>query len=295
MPCYSPVQAWKPLLGGAVLFSERKDCREVQLACGQCIGCRIDRAHAWSVRILHESKMHPCNSFLTLTYDDEHLPSNGSLNYPDFQRFMRKLRRALPGRIRFYMCGEYGENTERPHYHAILFGVDFAFDRKRSNSVHSSSAVYESPTVAKCWPWGFHSIGAVTEQSARYVSSYCVKKVTGSRAEEHYKRVVTSTGEIVPIEPEFARMSLKPGLGAKYFAKYGKEIATWDNVVIDGREVPVPRFYYQILETENPDRLDEIKYERFLRANTEEHSPHRLAVREKVAQAKYSFYRKDKL
>lgn len=310
MPCFRPVQAWKPLLGGAILFCERKDCREIRIACGQCIGCRVDRAQAWSVRILQEAKMHKCNSFITLTYDDSKLPQYGSLDYSHFQLFMRALRKRQPWMlkinddgtckrvrrpVRFFMCGEYGENTQRPHFHAILFGLDFADDRFRSNSVYSSCPVWESPTLSQCWTRGFHSIGAVTEQSARYVSSYVVKKVTGEAADDHYRRLIPETGELVNLEPEFASMSLKPGIGQSWFDKYGCDVLNWDSVVVDGKELPVPKYYDRIMEVRHAERLEEIKYDRFLAAKPEENTNDRLAVRETVAQAKYKFYRKDVL
>jgi hypothetical protein len=97
----------------------------LELPCGQCIGCRLERSRQWAMRCLHESSLYDRNAFVTLTYDDEHLPPGGSLNYPDFQRFMKRLRKNSKSPIRFYMGGEYGESTLRPHFHVCLFGYDF--------------------------------------------------------------------------------------------------------------------------------------------------------------------------
>lgn len=293
MPCFHPIVCWKPSEGGAILFSEKKNCREIKIPCGQCIGCRVDRGQAWAIRIMHERKMHPASCFLTLTYSDEHCPT--SLNYVDFQKFIRALRKKLDAPIRFYMCGEYGGLTGRPHYHAAIFNTDFGFDRVRVNSVHGRNPLYKSKVLESAWPFGFHAIGDLTMQSARYVASYCVKKVVGERAAEHYKAVDIRTGEIIDRMPEFSRMSLKPGIGWSYFQKYGQDIMNWDSVVIDGKEQYVPAYYHTLMRSLNPARYDEILYERYLSANPAECTRERLAVREVVAKAKYNFYHKEVL
>lgn len=135
MSCYRPITAFKPADGGPVLFVERKDTREIKIRCGQCIGCRIDKRDAWAVRCYAESKMHKANTFVTFTYDDDHLPVGG-LKYRDFQLMLKRLREKL-GPFRFFMCGEYGEQFRRPHYHALFFGLDFP-DKLKCNSVYSS-------------------------------------------------------------------------------------------------------------------------------------------------------------
>ena len=95
----------------------------LELPCGQCIGCRLERSRQWAMRCLHEASLYDSNSFITLTYDDSNLPYGGSLNYEDFQKFMKRLRKRINSKVRFYMGGEYGsEGTMRPHFHACLFG-----------------------------------------------------------------------------------------------------------------------------------------------------------------------------
>ena len=121
MTCYRPFVAYAPLDGGALCFVERKDCREVKLACGQCIGCRIAKREAWAIRCVCESQMHLDNCFLTLTYDEESLPQYGSLEYRHVQLFFKRLRKKI-GAFRYFVCGEYGPHGDRPHYHALIFG-----------------------------------------------------------------------------------------------------------------------------------------------------------------------------
>ena len=128
MPCFHPLRAFKTS-AGEVVFTEhaRYDIvTQLSLPCGQCSGCRLERSRQWAMRCVHEAAAYDCNAFITLTYDEENLPADGSLNYDHFQLFMKRLRKAIePNKVRFYMCGEYGEENGRPHFHACLFGYDF--------------------------------------------------------------------------------------------------------------------------------------------------------------------------
>lgn len=266
---------------------ELKDSRPLELPCGRCIGCRIVRQRAWALRILHEAKCHSDNSFITLTYDEENY--SPSLNYSDFQVFMRKLRRKV-GPARFFCCGEYGETNLRPHFHAILFGRDFERGRMVAKNV------YYSRTLADLWPHGMSSVGSVTYASAQYVASYTLKKVVGEsetadrlRA-KRYDRVDLRTGEVVRVVPEFGRMSLKPGIGYDWFQKYWKEVyLVRDGVVMPGGyTVPPPRYYDKLLEEVAGDLSDVKGFLRYCNSLNfiDDTSPERLAVREVVAFAK---------
>lgn len=225
---------------------------------------------------------------------------HGSLNYRDFQLFMKRLRKKIGTPVRFYMCGEYGENFDRPHYHALLFGCRFS-DAELANSIYSKQPILRSPTLERLWPHGFSSIGEVNAATASYVAKYTLKKVYGSAAEDHYKRVIPETGEIVSIVPEFCRMSLgrKPGdgIGGRWLAMYGSDVWNHDNVVVDGRVNAVPRYYDKIIAVDNPVRSEEIEYERALKRqeSAADNTPERLAVKEKVAAAKLEFYSQRKL
>ena len=248
---------------------------DVKLPCGQCTGCRVDRAREWSVRCLHEAKCWKENSFVTLTYNDENLPANGSLDYTHFQKWMRALRKRV-GPVRFFMCGEYGEVSLRPHYHAILFGYQFPDLRPWGRSP-AGHPVYRSALLEELWRYGNSLIGAVTKESAGYVARYCLKKVTGDRAEAHYGGRV----------PEFARMSLKPGIGARFFERYQSDILPNDYCVADGVKIPVPRYYEKLWKGD----LDEVKYRRevYGRDHADNNTEDRLQVREEVLKAKLAF------
>lgn len=290
MSCFRPVVAFMPLEGGPILFRERKNCREIKIACGQCIGCRIKKQEAWATRCLLESKLHAENSFITLTYNEENFPQYGSLNYRHWQLFAHRLRKKI-GAFRFFVAGEYGEQLSRPHYHALLFGLDFA-DKRKCNSVYSSRDLYQSETLERLWPHGFSTIGNVTYESCRYTASYVCKKITGRMSEAHYSRVIPETGEIIQLEPEFARMSLRPGIGAEWFRKYYKEVEQHDAIIINGSRKRVPR-YFDIL-SRRPDSSVDSDYMAFRRQvlameHSADNTADRLAVREQCELARVAF------
>lgn len=232
--------------------------------------------------------MHEQSCFVTLTYDDRHLPVNGSLHYPDVQKFFRRLRKAFPGvKVRYYVVGEYGGETDRPHYHALLFGIRFA-DLVVHSQSGSGHTLFLSEQLRKLWPLGNHLIGEVTPQSAAYCAGYCTKKITGEHADLHYRRVDPSSGELVKIVPEFSRMSLKPAIGLEWFKKYSRELHVHDGAVIEGQMVKVPRYYDKKTEAQDGETWESLSYKRYLKSLEvrADNTPERLAVREKVAEAR---------
>lgn len=238
MACYKPLRAtrlYDEFGKSYISFDDRAigHGEELYLPCGQCIGCRVARSREWATRMLHEASLHDQNCFITLTYNPENLPEDGSLHKKHFQDFMKRLRKRFKGqKIRYFHCGEYGSKLGRPHYHAILFGFDF-FD-KELFSISGNNRVYRSPVLEQLWPFGFSTIGDVTFESCAYVARYVIKKVTGDRASEHY-------GDKLP---EYITMSLKPGIGFGWFEKYRTDIYPHDFVVLaDGRKLKTPRFY----------------------------------------------------
>ena len=191
MPCYHPLSAFQCVDGSIVFYeSKRHDTvKSLFLPCGQCVGCRLERSRQWAIRCMHEAQMHEKNCFITLTYDDAHLPGDRSLHYRDFQLFIKRLRKRYPGRrIRYYMAGEYGENFGRPHWHACLFGIDFD-DKSLWKRTSANSLLYRSADLELLWPFGYSSIGDVTFESAAYVARYIMKKVTGKNADQHYQEI----------------------------------------------------------------------------------------------------------
>lgn len=288
MACFSPLRAFQTE-GGEIVFVERGAIkRPLTLPCGQCIGCRLERSRQWAMRCMHEASLHAENSFVTLTYSDEHVPDDYSLRYRDFQLFMKRLRKEY-GKVRFYMCGEYGERLYRPHFHACLFGCGFP-DRDVYLSSDSGSTVYRSASLERLWPFGFSSIGDVTFESAAYVARYVLKKVTGQAAEDHYMRVLEETGELVSVVPEFTHMSLKPGIGAEFYRKFRSDMYPRDYVVVNGQKVKPPKFYDR-LEKEDDQRAAELELLRYMKSfeYDGDGTPERLAVREKVTRARLAF------
>jgi len=264
------------------------------LSCGQCIGCRLKRSREWAIRCVHEASLSDVNCFITLTYDSP--PPGNSLRYKDFQDFMKRLRfKFRQFTIRFYMCGEYGEEFDRPHMHAILFGFDF-LDRTYWSKSPGGAKMYRSKTLEELWPFGFSSVGAVTFESAAYVARYCLKKMTGSRAAAHYRTVDIETGEVLDRVPEFNKMSLKPGIGADWLERFTSDVYPKGVVVRPGgAEFGAPRYYDKLFQrfTESPDHPDYllpdvVEFGRFLEGlkHKDHQTPERLAVREKVALAK---------
>lgn len=299
MACYHPIPAFQKA-DRSIVFAERRGddvVRRLELSCGQCVGCRLERSRQWAIRCVHEAQLHGANCFITLTYDDEHLPTDKSLNYDDFQKFMKRLRKRfctpgvdnfVPG-IRFYMAGEYGEQFARPHYHACLFGFDFP-DKEVWRKSPSGMIIYRSKALEELWPFGFSSIGNVTFESAAYVARYIMKKVTGHRSEDAYTDVDLETGEIVKRRPEFNKMSLKPGIGAKWLEKYSADVYPGDYVVMRGKKMKPPKYYDRKFAKEYPVEFDLIQFKREQdgRSRFEDNSAERLAVKETVAKARLS-------
>lgn len=290
MPCYHPLSAYQCADGSIVFYeSKRHDTvKSLSLPCGQCVGCRLERSRQWAIRCMHEAQMHTQNCFITLTYDDAHLPGDRSLHYRDFQLFIKRLRKRYPGRrIRYYMAGEYGENFGRPHWHACIFGLDFD-DKKLWKRTSANSLLYRSENLELLWPFGYSSIGDVTFESAAYVARYIMKKVTGKNAAEHYQEIDPDTGEIINRTPEFTKMSLKPGIGYEWYKQYTSDVYPHDYVVVRGKKVKPPKYYDKKYKIENPYEFDELLYirEKSAKLNYADNTLERLAVKEQVVKAK---------
>jgi len=301
MPCYHPMPAVRMVDGSVKFVSRSKKGVDgsLELPCGQCIGCRLERSRQWAMRCLHESSLYESNSFITLTYDDSNLPAGGSLNYPDFQRFMKRLRKNSKSTIRFYMGGEYGESTARPHFHACLFGYDFP-DKVYFRKSASGEKLYTSKFLESLWPFGLSSIGDVTFQSAAYIARYCVQKVTGDAADVHYAcpEFVDEDGVVrSSVVPEFNHMSLKPGIGARWLAKYQTDVFPRDYVVVNGVKTKPPKYYDVLFERENPGVFSDLVAQRELDAYSGflagEQSYARLDVKRQVKSAQLSQLKRD--
>jgi len=315
MTCFHPLTAYRVRGGGRLTFDAgRADVvAEQQVPCGQCFGCRRDRAMRWGIRCMHEASLYPgpySNAFITLTYDNEHLPEWRSLRKEDSQSFIKRLRKQIyPARVRFFMAGEYSplnavnpEKGLRPHYHGLLFGFGFP-DRQPWKKSEGGHRLYRSALLEKLWPMGHTILGDITFESAAYTARYCMKKMNGELARECYVIIDPATGEPfidpetgeeVSRQKEFAHMSTHPGIGAAWLQKYERDTFAWDFVIVNGKKSPVPSYYDRLFEREDPDRLVELKYGRQLKAgkHAADCTPERLAVREKGARAKAAFFEK---
>lgn len=292
MPCYFPLRA--VLVSGPegrrLDFSRSSVGKALSLPCGRCIGCRLERARQWAVRIVHESKMHEESCFVTLTYDSVSLPKDGSLSVEHCQLFLKRLRSKLaPSKIRFFLCGEYGDKFGRPHYHAILFGYKPVDGKVLSGE--GDFTLYDSDELSKVWGLGLVSFGQVSFDSACYVANYSTKKIVGSGAASHYQ------GR----RPEFLLMSRRPGIGRTWFERFGSDVYPSDQVVVRGRETRPPRYYDNVgllkclqstadILSKRSDASDVLESFILKGGNEVFVSPsrnaRRLVVREKVAQAK---------
>ena len=318
MPCYNPLTGYrgkhandktgrKPI----VWKEESSDgTGAISLPCGKCTGCRLEYSRSWALRCYHESKMHDENSFLTLTYDPEHLPPDFSIHKEELQDFFKKLRYELneiygrtythtdsqnrrryePNKpVRYFACGEYGESAgRRPHYHALIFGFDFP--DKYLYSMRDGIPLYRSPFLEKVWTKGFSTIGQVTFESAAYVARYVMKKRKGPPGqtdkhgktnEQYYEAVDPETGEIHQTQPEFCLMSRRPGIGKKWYDAYKGDLNKDFLTLANGRH-KIPRYYDTLSEEEDETAFLLRKEKRAEKIKYEEGTIARLRVREKV-------------
>lgn len=314
MPCYSPLKGYKSIeltKNGKrkLVFSSKQGYVDLKMEvpCGNCLGCRIDRSRQWAIRCEHEMQLHSHNCFITLTYAPEHLPDGGTLVVKHFQDFMKRFRRRVSDpddkyfvsedfKLRFFHCGEYGEKLGRPHYHAIIFGYDFP-DKTFWEERKGGNILYRSKFLEELWPFGHSSVGTATWQSAAYVARYIMKKVTGDLAEDHYRVVNPSTGECFDRKPEYTTMSRRPGIGKDWFDMYGLgDVYPRGEVITKaGKKMKPPKYYDVQYELIAPEDMARIKAERKAAASLRKHdnTPERLEVREKVHRARIGMLKRE--
>ena len=194
MPCFRPLKAYytdhiNTSTGKRYIsFNHQNQApgyNHLTLPCGRCIGCRLERSRQWAIRCMHEARLHDHNCFITLTYDDEHLATlpgaedgHPSLEPSHFVNFMKRLRHKKGPGIRFFHCGEYGDKTNRPHHHALLFNCDFPDKLQTSLSNAAQYRTYLSEQLSQLWGHGHTYLSDATFESASYVARYSLKKST---------------------------------------------------------------------------------------------------------------------
>ena len=251
MECVRPLNAgWNNT--GEVTFNQRELDRGIlgfKLPCRKCIPCLLNMSREKAVRAVHEAQTREDSIFLTLTYNDDSIPPDGSLRYQDFQLFMRKLRKQAKKegnleRVSYMVTGEYGEETKRPHWHALIFGYR-PRDAYHQYNNQRGDRVFSSDTVSKLWGNGFINFGQLTIESASYVARYGAKAL-GHKGNQKYKpKHVTSC---------------RPGLGKRWIEKYYQHTFKNGFVTVDGKKFKIPRYYEDWCKEEKPELyLDYLK------------------------------------
>lgn len=278
-------------------YSERNYHDSVLVPCGRCDGCLLDRSRDWATRLMLEGMYHERMYFITLTYNDKFLPvvyhANGitgevdgkipTLCKSDIQYFNKRLRRAFNNEhIRFYLIGEYGPSTERPHYHGIYFGLpELKLIPSGKNAL--GQKYYTSPEIQKCWSatdhqdlkdqergvyrlngeassgqdpddFGFISVEPATYDTCAYTARYCSKKLLGDSAVYYeYKNIV----------PPFSLMSRKPGIARQYYEDHKEQIYEHDEIILTlrdaGKKLKPPKYYNALYDIDEHDIMEEIK------------------------------------
>jgi len=285
---------------------------ELELPCGRCMDCKVRRTQDWVTRVTHETTLHDDACFLTLTFSDDGLAlrelQHGTHRYDldmgDWQRFAKRLRKELKKRgrpgIRYFQVGEYGDEEKRPHYHALIFGEAFRGDGEKWKDENGHPA-WLSTIIEKCWPYGFHEIKEATPESIAYVCKYVQKKLYGEKKERQQKRIDCETGEEITVRPELASMSrggrTGKGIGHGWWKEFGNEVFPDDFVILKGKKVPVPRYYFKQLEAEAPDLYELVSEQRCKSAagRAADNTPERRLVRGKVTAGKLGIAGKRKL
>lgn len=276
MSCYHPIEAWDytdqlDLLGprqismkGPQDLGDRKKMirqgRRLLLPCRKCVGCRLDKSREWANRVVMEQLYHQESWFLTLTYDDEHLPPaypvdpataeilsvHATLVKEDLQKFFKRLRFNSKQELRYFASGEYGSQTYRPHYHCLIFGLHLD-DLQPIKRNFSGDQYYVSDFIAKCWPYGIHILGQVTWNSAAYVARYTMKKATHGYTREYYEKA--------GIQSEFQTMSLRPAIGRRFYDDHPDlfEYSTFNvTTMYGGLKMSPPEYFRKLHKKDRP-------------------------------------------
>lgn len=219
------------------------------------------------MRIMHESSLYLDNMFITLTYNKENLPADYGLVKRDFQLFIKRYRKKIyPIKLRYYMCGEYGDENGRPHYHAIIFNHRFT-DLKLIED-NGSTRRYQSQQLTDLWELGdVNEVGEVNFQSAAYLARYIIKKRKHKNIPDQYLTINEETGELYNVQKEYANMSTRPGIGRGWIDQYAHSVYANDSIIINGKEVTPPKYYDKVFEQNNKEKLLQIKKDRKIAAD----------------------------
>lgn len=231
MQCTRPIKASFDYKGNLTFSQKNAQIGLVgfSIPCNKCLACRLNKAREKAIRCVHEAQMHENNIFVTLTYSDEHLKSP-KLQYDDFQKFMKKLRKHTNNKISYMVTGEYGEKTKRPHWHVIIFNWS-PTDASYLYTSDNGDRVYSSKALDNIWGLGKTEFGSVTMDSANYVARYAAKKLVHGQDGEHDFHPIHRTSKLTPI-------------GKTWLEKHYKQIFNDGYIVLpNGEKTGIPRYY----------------------------------------------------
>lgn len=233
------------------------------LPCCKCAECLYQKSLEWSYRIMLEAKEYKRSCFVTLTYKDNPV----SLNKRDYQLFMKRFRKKL-GSTRYFVCGEYGSKGKRPHYHIILFGYWPSDAELVYNKKGELTPYYSSKELEDLWGLGFVTVGELTQYDARYCAKYMQK--------------------LQSMPPEFVQpfvsMSLKPGIGYKYYEDHKEALLRSDKIYFHGDYIKLPKYFLSKALNGTPEYLDDylrLKDYRAIKASLVPNTPENMRERKK--------------
>ena len=287
MPCFKPRDAYRSKVkksDGKFVISfqpalkDNKAWDPLKIPCQKCLGCRYERSRQWAIRICCEQQTHELSCWITLTY--EKMPANNSLNKTDWQKFMKRLRKWIythedkQRKIGYFMAGEYGEQFQRPHFHACIFNFDF-LDKEFAGFTKKGQPLYHSTLLDRLWTHGIANVSPLTYENAVYTAKYIMKTMLDEDniAPAHYN------GRL----PEFCLMSRNPPLGRDFYLKYRDQVYNNDTFTLsNGKKVRPPKRFDDWFKKNYPQAFEKIKQKRMLAAEkSPENAPYRLREREK--------------
>lgn len=265
-------RSWQSSYVDSVSKRASKIVREfIEIPCGNCLQCRIDYTKQWADRCMLEMKNHESSYFLTVTYDDDHVPKSGtkqfdsdtgeyiglkydgecmSLRKKDLQDFFKRLRKNSKQKIRYYACGEYGDDTCRPHYHIIAFGLKLD-DLVPLGNPNQRGCYYSSKLLDECWPNGKIIVAEATYETCAYTARYVMKKLKGKSA-DFYK--------LYDIEPEFVVMSRRPGIGREFYDDNKRKFIDYSSIAVGdsngSHNIKPSRYFKSLLEIDFPEEWE---------------------------------------
>lgn len=247
--------------------------KQTTIPCGKCIGCRLDYSREWANRGYLESLNYVNNWFITITYDEEHLPQptelidkngitwwdegnweGGTLVPEHLTQFIKNVRQIMKREynqdgIRFMAAGEYGDKGQRPHYHIIFFNLNLPIEDLYNPRINNRNVYYQSKVIERAWNKGISNLSQATWNTIAYTARYITKKINGEGSEELYY----SNGKV----KEFFRVSRMPGIGQDYFQKNWEKIYKTDSITIKNASGIIkarpPTYFDKLLEKEHPE------------------------------------------